>query len=97
MKTHPINYIGLMNKSVAKLPYEFDQHKGLRKYFCDKVDYHPTDVRHDHADFTRKMQEYYLKLYGFPLMPLMFWYDKVHVARKSYYLDVIFNPHGFLD
>ena len=27
-------------------------------------------------------------------MPLLFWYDKVHVARKSYYLDVIFNPKG---
>lgn len=27
-------------------------------------------------------------------MPLLFWYDKVHVARKSYYLDVIFSPQG---
>jgi hypothetical protein len=30
-------------------------------------------------------------------MPLLFWYDKVHIARKSYYLDTIFNPKGFQD
>lgn len=30
-------------------------------------------------------------------MPLLFWYDKVHIARKSYYLDVIFDPNGYLD
>lgn len=30
-------------------------------------------------------------------MPLLFWYDKVHVARRSYYLEIIFNSEGFLD
>jgi hypothetical protein len=28
-------------------------------------------------------------------MPLLFWYDKVHIARKSYYIEVIFNKKGF--
>ena len=30
-------------------------------------------------------------------MPLVFWYDKVHIARKSYYLDMIFSPKGVMD
>jgi len=30
-------------------------------------------------------------------MPLIFWYDKVHIAKRSYYLDVIFNKKGFYD
>lgn len=32
-----------------------------------------------------------------PLIPLIFWYDKVHIARKSFYLEVIFNEKGFYD
>jgi hypothetical protein len=60
MKKHPINYIGMMNKSVKKLPFELDQHLGMRKYFCDKVGYFPTKVRHDHEEFTRAVEQYYL-------------------------------------
>ncbi len=30
-------------------------------------------------------------------MPLIFWYDKVHIAKRDYYLDVIFNEKGFYD
>lgn len=69
----------------------------MRKFFCEKIGYHPTKIKHDHEEFTQAVKEYYESLYGLPLMPLLFWYDKVHVARRSYYLDVIFNPHGFLD
>lgn len=29
-------------------------------------------------------------------MPLIFWYDKVHIAKRKYYLDVIFDK-GFYD
>lgn len=48
MKKHPINYIGIMNKSVFKLPHELDQHMLLRKYLCDKIGYYPTKIKHDH-------------------------------------------------
>jgi effector-binding domain-containing protein len=30
-------------------------------------------------------------------MPLIFWYDKIHVAKKSYYLELIFNKKGYYD
>ncbi len=69
----------------------------VRKYFCEKVSYFPTVVRHDHEQFARKVLEHYKGLYGIPLMPLLFWYDKVHIARKSYYLNVVFHPYGFYD
>lgn len=49
----------MMNKSVVKLSHELDQHMGLRKYFCEKIGYHPTNVRHDHDEFTRRVEDYY--------------------------------------
>lgn len=30
-------------------------------------------------------------------MPLNFWYDKVHIASRKYYLDVIFHEEGHYD
>jgi hypothetical protein len=86
-----------MNKSVFKLAHELDQHMPLRKYFCEKIGYHPTVVKHNHEEFKGKVLDYYQLHYGAPLMPLLFWYDKVHVARKSYYLETIFHPIGFFD
>ena len=31
------------------------------------------------------------------LLPLNFWYDKVHIASRKFYLDVVFNPKGNYD
>ena len=97
MKKHPINYIGLMNRSVKKLPHELDQHLPLRKYFSELVGYQSPNKKHEHVSFTEQVLRYYTRLYEIPLMPLLFWYDKVHIARKSYYLEVIFDPNGYLD
>lgn len=97
MKTHPINYIGFFNKSVRTIPHELDQNLILRKYIADKIGYQPDKVKHDHEVFIKQVIDYYEQTYKLPLMPLLFWYDKVHIARRSYYLDVIFHPHGFYD
>lgn len=97
MKKHPINYIGIMNRSVKKLPHEIDQHLPLRRYFSELVGYQSPNKKHEHVSFTEQVLRYFTNLYEIPLMPLMFWYDKVHIARKSYYLDVIFDPNGYLD
>lgn len=32
-----------------------------------------------------------------PLMPLNFWYDKLHIASRKYYLEVVFNEKGNYD
>ena len=86
-----------MNRSVKKLPHELDQHLPLRKYFSELVGYQSPNKKHEHVSFTEQVLRYYTRLYEIPLMPLLFWYDKVHIARKSYYLEVIFDPNGYLD
>ena len=30
-------------------------------------------------------------LYGLPIMPLLFWYDKPHICRTSYYKEYVFG------
>jgi hypothetical protein len=84
-----------MNKSVIKMPHTLDEDMNLRKFFREKIKYEPQGCRHNHQAFVDTMLEYYQNKFGIALMPLIFWYDKVHVARKQYYLDVIFNRHGF--
>jgi hypothetical protein len=97
MKNHPLNYIGFMNKSVSKLPFTLDQDPNLRKYFSALINYQTTTPKHDHESFVTQVVDYYKHLYGIPLIPLIFWYDKVHIARRSFYLEVIFNKKGFYD
>jgi hypothetical protein len=35
---------------------------------------------------------HYETAYGLPLLPLHFWYDRIHIARTQYYKDYVFNP-----
>ena len=37
------------------------------------------------------------KKFGLPLMPLYFWYDKVHIASRKYYLETVFVEDGYYD
>ena len=97
MKQHPINYIGFMNKSVNKLPHTWDENMNLRTYFVELVKYKPEVGKHNHKEFIQRVLGYYRDLYQLPLMPLIFWYDKVHIAKREYYMQVIFNEQGFYD
>ena len=97
MKDTPINYIGFMNKSVEKLPHCLDQHMGLRTYFSNKVNYHPAPHHHQHEEFRKCLRKHYASIYPIPLIPLLFWYDKVHIAKREYYLEVVFSKKGILE
>jgi hypothetical protein len=96
MKQHPINYIGFNNKSVLTNPIFLYQTISIRKYFNSFIIPGPVENQTQES-YTKDLVNYYDQKYGLPLLPLDFWYDKIHIARKSYYLEVIFHRKGFFN
>ncbi len=39
----------------------------------------------------QKIIDYYDNKYGLKLMPLYFWYDRIHIARVDYYKNYVYN------
>lgn len=48
-------------------------------------------------EFEKDVLEYFRGKFGLPLMPLNFWYDKVHIASRKFYLDIVFHNEGHYD
>lgn len=48
-------------------------------------------------EFETDIVDYFKAKFGLPLVPLNFWYDKVHIASRKYYLEVIFHEEGHFD
>ena len=49
------------------------------------------------GEFEEKLVTLFEGKFGMKMLPMNFWYDKVHIARRDYYLEVIFNKWGNYD
>jgi hypothetical protein len=51
------------------------------------------DKSDDKFSVSQIIIDYYTSIYGVPLMPIFFWYDKTHICRTTFYKDFVFNTH----
>ena len=79
-----INYIGFMSKSVQKLYQNLSR---MGKFWSDLQPL----IAPKSTITEEKILNYYYKKYGLNLMPLNFWYDRIHIVRTEYYKNYVFN------
>lgn len=88
-----INYISFMNKSYANIVPKLVKEKKIKEFLLDMLGWDPKyNVIANIGELTTAIINHFKEQFGLPLMPLYFWYDKIHIASRRYYLDVIFNP-----
>lgn len=93
-----INYVTFMHKSyrtiIPRIISVVEVKKFIVKLIGKQEGY---NVCLQMKDFENDIVEYFRGKFGLPLVPLNFWYDKVHIASRRFYLDVIFNEEGHFD
>ena len=101
MQQYPkeINYITFMNKTYFNMIPRMCTNLKIRDHFLAMLGKDPKKYNFitDVDGFTEELLSLYQKRFGMNLLPMNFWYDKVHIARKDYYLNVIFDKKGNYD
>lgn len=95
MRKYPndIRYISFMNKSYANVVPKLISDKPMKEFILKMLGWNPDyNVIVNIEELTEGMCNHFKSKFGLPLIPLTFWYDKIHIASRQYYLDVIFNP-----
>ena len=86
-----------MNKSYKTIPHKLLLQKNMHDHLNELVYKKPTDKVIDTNKFILDILKQNKEKFNLTLMPLYFWYDKVHIASRQYYLDVIFRENGYYD
>ena len=80
-----INYIGFVSKQTSN--YESFLQSKYNQFYRDFL-------AHLHVDgllMKNNLSELLNYRYGLSLLPLVFWYDKPHICKTSYYKDYVFG------
>lgn len=84
-----INYVGFMSSSTSNICSELHKYKGLWNDMKHIVGNENIDCFH--------IKEYSKDKYNVSLLPLIFWYDVIHIANVMYYKTIFSRQHILTD
>lgn len=87
-----VNYVALMHKNYTTLIEQAMVNPKFKNFIYEMIgESKELNYQTYKSKVHQELLNFFRKKFGADLIPLNFWYDKVHIADRFYYLNVVFH------